>query len=219
MVLPLILAALSAAPKLFSAGTAVYEAISGKPSAAETPEQLMSEVEQLPPEQQAAFTEQMNAKIEAYRAETDRLVNEQGAIDGNITAKISQAAADKIAKFRMLTRPLVVRMMARAMTWPILFLFFVDGTLAVANTLLVGFRVIHEDGTLMAFDLIAGQFFGEASIYTAMYGDLVGPAATIVVAYMTLRQMEKTKGEASPVDAVAGALKGVAGLIKGIRKG
>lgn len=219
--LPLIFEAITGLPKLLSAGKSVYEAVTGEASTAETPEALQAEVEALPPEQQQAFVDRMETEIKRYRAETERLINEQGVVDENITGKLSQAAADAIAKMRMMTRPLVVRMMARAMVWPVMYLFLIDGSLALANTLLAGFRVTIKDGeaeVLLQFQLIAGQFFSSDSAYTEMYATLVPWAAGVVMTYMTLRQFEKKKGDASPVAAISGAMNGIAQFIGGLRK-
>lgn len=120
-----------------------------------------------------------------YEAETARLINEQGEITDTLVAKIDDKTAGKIAWLRMATRPRVVLMMARYIMAP-LYIMAVDGALAFINLWLAFLDQPKQVGYL------AATFFDANSTYFSMYQAGVTPAATIVVSYMTLRQIEKS---------------------------
>jgi len=211
--LPLIFKALTAAPGLIDSGKEIYEAVTGNQSAATTPEELQSEIHALPPEQAQAWLDHMKVKVDLYKAETDRLRNEQGDITDTMIAKLGPEAAAEIAKERMTTRPRVVWLLTRGMVYPMAFLFAVDGTLAVLNTVSAGFGWTRGDGSsvvLIKFDLIAGQFFSGDSVYAVMYGDYVPWAAGIIGGYMTLREIGKS-GHKNPISGAINAVKAMLG--------
>jgi len=209
--LPLIFKALTGAPALIEVGKVVFEAVTGSPSTATTPEALQGEVEAMPQEQRAAWAEQMKVKVDIYQAETERLVNEQGVVTDGLIDKLDTPTADKIALLRMTTRPKVVLRMSHFLMVP-LYIMALDGFLALCNTFIL-FRHTGE-GAPQLLTLLASTFFAEGSIYLGMYQAGVTPAATIVVSYMTLRQIEKA-GHPNPLASAGNAIKG---LLAGLRK-
>ena len=132
-----------------------------------------------------ASPEQLADLNERYEAETARLIAEQGEITDTLVAKIDGPTANKVAFLRMTTRPWAVRKMVYAMLLP-LYVFWIDVGLTLINS------VMKFYDSKKAFDLLGTTFLDGESVYIVMYGDLVAPAATIVVSYMTLRQIEKS---------------------------
>jgi len=133
----------------------------------------------------AAPEEKLRDLNKQYENETARLVNEQGEITDTLVDKIDTVTAGRIAWLRMATRPRVVLMMARYIMLP-LYVMAIDGALAFINLWLVFFDHPKQVGYL------AATFFDTNSTYFSMYQAGVAPAATIVVSYMTLRQIEKS---------------------------
>lgn len=155
----------------------------------------------------AATPEQIKDLGEQYRAETERLVTEQGEISETLVSKINGSVAGKIAWLRMATRPWTVRWMVIVMVAPVLILFSVDVLFSVFNSIFAAFGVSRDlgDGTaqLIQFKLIAGTFMSEGSVYLSMYSVIVDAAKWIVLGYMTLRQVDKT---GNPFQGFGGAL-------------
>lgn len=199
--LPFIFSALSELPALIDTGKAVYETVTGKPSAAVSHDDLQEEIRALPSEQAQAWADQMKTKVDAYKAENERLENEQGEITDELVHKIDPKTANKIAYLRMATRPEVVRMMAQYIMLP-LYVMVADGYLAWCNIWLTFF------GWNRQLQLLASTFFDANSTYQTMYQAGVIPATSVVLTYMTLRQMEKGV-KASPV---TGAIQAVRAL-------
>lgn len=131
-----------------------------------------------------------------YKAENERLLNEQGAITDGLIEKIDPITASKVAFLRMTTRPKVVLRMSHYLMAP-LYLMAVDGVLAFINLWLVFFDHPKTVGYL------AATFFDGDSVYQTMYAAGVAPAATIVVTYMTLRQVEKS---GNPLKGLGGSI-------------
>lgn len=212
MVLPLlpIFSLISEIPALFDAGKKVVETITGETSTAATPDELQSVVQSLPPDKQEMFVREMEAKVEQYKAENDRLRNEQGDITDDLIKKVGEKAATKIALLRMATRPIVVRRLVHYMMVP-LYLLFLDGTLAFIN---IWIRFIHAvrglEGEAAQLDFLAATFFSGDSVYATMYAAGVTPAAGVVITYMTLRQIGKA-GNKNPIEAAGNSIRKIIG--------
>ena len=84
-----IIGAITGIPALFDAGKAIFNEISGKPSTAASPSELSYEVQALPADQQKAWADAMNAKIELYKAESARIQNEQQANAAKLAAALA----------------------------------------------------------------------------------------------------------------------------------
>lgn len=208
--LPAIFGAIGAVTKLFDVGKDIYETVTGKPSAATTTDELKDEVEALPTDQQQAWAATMSAKIEMYRAETDRIANEQGEVTEGILSTLPPEAAAKVAILRMTTRPWAVRQMVRVILLPI-YVIAIDGVIALYNILSEAFF----NGKQLGF--LAERFAGGDSVYMQLYTWAAPTAATVVITYMTARAVEKAKGHAGDMkisDVVSTAGQAFAGIKK-----
>ena len=133
--IPAIFEAVTAVPKLFDEGKRAYEAVTGKPSAAETPAELAAIVETLPTDKKEAWTATMKAKLDLYQAETERLALEQGRVTGDVLEALPPDTRAKVALMRMTTRPWAVRRMVWVLMLPF-YIVVVDGALTLANIFL-----------------------------------------------------------------------------------
>ena len=123
--IPTIITAVSKVSELFKKGRDTVKAVTGDPSQASTPEELQTEVQQLSPEQQNRWAEVMAKEVDKYTAQNERLAVEIGLVDANITSRVSEDAASKIAIMRMTTRPWSVRCMVLYVLFPF-FLVIID---------------------------------------------------------------------------------------------
>jgi hypothetical protein len=205
--LPTLFNAITEIPKLFEQGKEVFETVTGRAPGVSTPAELAASIEGLSPDQKKAWADQMNYKLEQYQAETTRLKVEQGEVTASVLEVLPPAAAAKVALMRMTTRPWAVRQMVRVLMLPF-YIVVIDGALSLANIFLKFF------GSTKTFDLLMATFFDGKSGYVALYETVAIPAASIVIAYMTLRQMEKSKGDANPLAALSKSAKGLFGLFK-----
>ncbi len=208
MAFPL-LAVLSAIPALFDGGKKIYEEVTGKPSAAATPEAFKDEIDALPLEQSAKIIERIEAETAQYKAETDRLRVEEGELSPEILKVLPPSAAARIATLRMETRPLLVRRFSHVILLPI----YVTTYDAVAMFINGIWRYATGNPLI---DLFAEKIFGEGSIYVTMYTWAAPTAASIVIAYMGLRTKEKNanNGKTDTLTGIIGAVKGVVGAFK-----
>ena len=183
-----IISAISGAAELFDTGKQIFEGISGKPSAARTPQDLQNEVEALPADQGQAWIYQMDARVRQYEAENERLRLQGGELDPETFRVLGNVTASKIALMRMTTRPWAIRWMVRALVAPPLFIIFTDGlTMLVQN---IAAAAGHPFTMTLMIDRIQSD---AGSAYMEIYGMLVNPATATVIAYLTLRQYQKTK--------------------------
>jgi len=136
--------------------------------------------------------ESLDAKWKIYEAETKRLIAEQGEVGELIKAKLDTATANKVALMRMTTRPWAVRKMVYTMMLP-LYITVVDMVLALLNIVIRFFHgPVTTKNPITQFDFLAATFFEGNSVYVSLYQSLITPAAGIVIAYMGLRQIEKS---------------------------
>lgn len=218
--LPGIFSAISSATELFDAGKQVYADITGK-EPPETVEALQSAVTELPADQQEAFASRMSKEIEMYQAQNARLEIQGGRVDAETLAALPPEAAAKVAILRMTTRPWCVRLFAKGMVYPVMSVFAVDIFLALVNSLIMGFWVVFGgDVPPVQFELIAGKFFAENSIYVRLYENFVPYAAAGVMTFMTLREFGKGGGPKQVAgNAVTGLINGIKSAVSGYRKG
>lgn len=207
--LPAIFSAVSSASELFGRGQKVVKTVTGQPSKASSPEELVAEIQQLPEDQQAKWAEAMQLEISRYEAETERLEVEIGRIDSNITSKLSTETADKIAYLRQTTRPWSVKMAIYFILLPA-FLAIIDVVQGLIAYWIVqplgglfnsagmaefkGFEAFKSVFGVSAFDVATGQSPLGVTAFGSMYTETVGWLTGIVVAYMGLREVGKAMG-------------------------
>ncbi len=183
-----VIGAVSAVTDLFAAGKRVYEQVTGSPSTAATPVELQAAVEAMPADQQAAWLLVMRTEIEAYRAETDRLANEQGEVTPDLLRALTPEAAAEVAFLRMTTRPRVVLRMSHVMLVPV-YVLAIDAVLILVN------GMAAWGGSERVMPLLGPALFGERSVYRYLFDAAVWPATTIVLGYMLLREVGKRTGK------------------------
>jgi len=161
----------------------------------------------------AAYQEQVYKHAETvFGLQNDRLEIEQGLLTGETLEQFSQKTRDKIGELRMTTRPVVVRRMSHVMLLPV-YVFLFDGAMTVVNSLLAyAFNLLKVDGDIMVpsyqVPLLASTLFGEDSVYIDLYTPAATAATTIVVGWMTMREVGKAGG---PKKIAGNAWAGVAG--------
>ncbi len=207
--IPTILTAISKVSELFQKGRDVVEEVTNQPSQASTPDELRSEVEQLTPEQQNRWAEIMSKEVDKYVAQNERLATEIGLVDANITGKLSEDAASKVAIMRMTTRPWAVRWMVFYILFPF-FLVIID----MAQELLLTWLPFlsnwispystfeHFFGVMNFPDVSDAKFIEKV---TALFSSTKGPTTfagylymeslpwvvSIILSYMGLREIGK----------------------------
>ncbi len=222
--IPTIITAVSKVSELFKTGRDAVRVVTGDPSQASTPEELQTEVQQLSPEQQNRWAEVMAKEVDKYAAENERLAVEIGLVDANITSKVSEDAASKIAIMRMTTRPWSVRCMVLYVLFPfflviidlvqhliIAWLPFLDRWIDPFNSFEYVFGVMKwpENINANTLDKLASLFSGQggpATFAGELYMDSVPWVVSIILGYMGLREVGKWRGTAD--EAPAGALCG-----------
>lgn len=159
----------------------------------------------------AKFQADMKDKaIELYRAETDRLVAEQGTVDAETLRSLPKEAAGRVALLRMTTRPKIALRMSHVILLPI-YVMVVDGALALFNIVSRGFG---GDGAVQ-LDMLGAQFFTAGSLYVELYTWAAPTAASVVLGYMGLREVGKAAG--NPDNPMARVVKAATGLIGKVR--
>lgn len=209
-----IFGAITGVTALIDAGKAIYETVTGKPSAATTAPDLQAEVEALPADQRDRWAAAMNVKIEAYKAESARIQNEQGDVTAEVLRVLDPKAAATVAVLRMTTRPRVVLMMAHVILLPV-YVTVLDVILMAANGV---HRWVKGRRDLVPFDLFAEKLFGEGSIYVVMYQWSAPTAAVVVVSYFTAKTVEVVKNGASAGDGIAGAIGKAVAAVGSLRQ-
>lgn len=231
--LPSIFSAVSKVSDLFSSGKEAVKKVTGNDSVASTPDELQQEVQNLPQQQQAQWAQIMRQKVEMYQAENQRLDIEIGTIDSNITEKLSEDAASKIAVMRMTTRPWAVKMMVHYVFFPF-YLIVID----LVQGLLKNWLFFWTDKVqpVKSFDYVFGAMDPsklkgvDASVLDKVANLLQGSHSTlagdfytqsvpwvvsIIISYMGLREIGKARnvsdmpqqgGTAPAVQSATGAL-------------
>jgi hypothetical protein len=209
-----IFGAITGVTALIDAGKAIFETVAGKPSAATTAPDLQAEVEALPADQRDRWAAAMNVKIEAYKAESARIQNEQGEVTADVLRTLDPKAAATVAILRMTTRPRVVLMMAHVILLPV-YVTILDVALMILNG---GYRSFSGNREFAPFDLFAEKLFGEGSIYVVMYQWSAPTAAVVVVSYITAKTVEAVKNGASAGDGIAGAIGKAVAAVGSLRQ-
>lgn len=202
--LPDIFAAVKKIGSLFAESKNKFETISGRPSAAQTPEELQREVATLSPEAQERWVDLMHAEISKYYAENARLDIEIGRITPELQTKVSSTAADKITILRQTTRPWAVRMAIHYLFFPVYLLIF--DVLQLSISAWIGFS---EQRIFRAFEYVfgttakqsvverIGELIVQGQAYTVagqLYTASIGWVVSIVISYMGLREIGKCTG-------------------------
>ena len=218
--IPTIISAVSKVTELFKKGKETIETVTGKPSLASTPEELQSEVQSLPADQQNRWAEVMAKQVDLYAKQNERLAVEIGLIDPNITSKIGADAAGKIAMLRMTTRPWTVRWMVHYVLFPfylvaadlaqnilVTWLPFLKTRLGIvpfnAFEYVFGIMRFPDGADASTWEKIITAFSGEAGPATfagKLYMESIPWVVSIILGYMGLREIGKARGH---VDAEA----------------
>jgi hypothetical protein len=245
--IPSIITAVGKVTELFKKGKETIETVSGKPSVASTPDELQTEVEALPADQQNRWAEIMAKQVDLYAKQNERLAIEIGLVDQNITSKLEPEAANKIAMLRMTTRPWTVRLMVHYVLFPfylvvvdlaqnilLAWLPFLKTKLGIAqfNAFEYVFGVLHfpKDADPSTLEKIIKAFSdsgGPATFAGQLYMESIPWVVSIILGYMGLREIGKARGHkdaeapatgsVSPVSVVSKALTEGASLIDKIR--
>ena len=212
--IPTIISAVSKVSKLFNKGQDVVKEVTGKPSEASTPEELQTEIQKLPPDQQNRWAEIMSKEVDKYMAENKRLAIEIGLVDENITAKVSEDAASDIAYLRMTTRPWAVRWMVYYVLFPfflvvidlaqhliITWLPFLQKWITPFNSFEYVFGVLKwpenvDASTLEKLAVFFTEKGGPTTFAGELYIDSIPWVVSIILGYMGLREVGKWKGTA-----------------------
>jgi len=152
--------------------------------------------------------------VDKYAAENERLAVEIGLVDANVTSKLSEEAASKIALMRMTTRPWAVRCMVLYVLFPfflviidlvqyliITWLPFLDRWIDPFNSFEYVFGVMKwpekvDAGTMEKLvSLFSGQG-GPATFAGKLYVDSIPWVVSIILGYMGLREVGKWRGTA-----------------------
>ena len=212
--IPTIFSAVSKFTTLFKKGQEVVTQVTGSPSISSTPDELQQEVQQLTPEQQNQWAAVMAKEVDMYSAQNDRLITEIGTIDENITSKLSESAASRIAIMRMTTRPWTVRWMVYYVLFPFMlvvvdliqhlivtWLPFLQKWITPFNSFEYVFGVMKWPETVdqSALEAIANLFTEKAGPMTfagELYIESIPWVVSIILGYMTLREVGKWQGHA-----------------------
>lgn len=219
--IPAIISAVSKVSTLFKRGQDVVGEVSGKPSIASNPEELQSEIQSLPLEKQNQWAAIMAKEVDKYAAQNERLAIEIGLVDQNITGNLSREAASEIAIMRMTTRPWTVRWMVYYVLFPFIlvvvdliqhlivtWLPFLQRWITPFNSFEYVFGVMKwpekMDGTAM--ETIAKLFSeqgGPTTFAGELYVESIPWVVSIIVGYMTLREVGKWQGNADKIPSTA----------------
>lgn len=214
--IPTVISAAKKVSGIFRKGKEVVEQITGQPSQASNPDELQSELQELSPDHQNRWAEIMAKEVEMYAAQNERLALEMGLVDTSITKKLTTETADKISILRMTTRPWTVRWMVRFVLFPFL-LAAID---IVQNLLITWFPFLTtklkitpfatfehffglvqlpegaDEGILKQFVQLFTEGGGTTTFAGQLYVESVPWVVSIILGYMTLREVGKWKGSA-----------------------
>jgi hypothetical protein len=198
--------AIDAVADLFDKGKEVYEAVTGQPSQASTPNELKAELAALPPEQAQAFLEKMRVEVEAHRAETDRLRVDEGEMTPEVLTAIGPEAAGRVALARMMTRPKIAMRAFHVLATP-MYLMWIDAARLLVKDVSASWGGAYEPR------LLVEVFFRDGSQYVRAYEAAAEWSAIIVLGYMTLRHFQKTSAQGRGLgDQVGTLVESVKGL-------
>lgn len=190
--IPTIFTTIGKVVDLFDDGKSAVEEVTGSKSEAHTPEELRVEVGNLSKEDQAKWSEVMSAKVDAYRAKTERLVVEQGAVPTNL----STIAANKVSIMRQTTRPWTIRCLVHYWLAP-LYLMVVDTVQGVLHAF--GLPITPYSAFATAFGntvdkAVLESILSTTSTFGTVYLSALPYVTSIIISYMGLREVGKIKG-------------------------
>jgi len=204
--LPAVFAAIKSATDLFDVGKQVVEEIQGGNSTIQTPAELKTEVEALPPDQKARFVERMRSEIDAYEAITGRIGLQSGQVNSSTLEAIPVQKRGQIALLRMSTRPWAVRWMVIAVVFPPL-------ALVTANLSISFYNVANAVWFLSPAAL---PHIHSGQVMNELYLTMVGWASGIIMTYMGMREFGKAHGhnDSVKVSDITGSFSGFLGRMK-----
>lgn len=212
--IPGILNAVGKVSELFSKGKEAVQQISGHPSVSSTPEELRTEIQQMPVDQQNRWAEIMAKEVDKYVAQNERLAMEIGLIDQSLTEKLSQDAASHIALMRMTTRPWAVRWMVYYVLFPFLLVMvdliqhlivtwlpFLKRWIEPFNAFEYVFGVMRfpqnaDPGAMDAIVRLFAEGHGPTTFAGKLYVESMPWVVGIIISYMGLREIGKIRGVA-----------------------
>lgn len=237
--IPAIFSAISKITELFEKGKETIKKITGSPSQSSTPDELRTEVESLPKDQQNRWAEVMAKQVDLYVKQNERLAIEIGLIDENITGKMDARTANKIAELRMTTRPWTVRLMVHFVLFPF-YLIIVDLVQNLVVSWLPFIKTWFHIEPFNAFEYVFGimklpdqsdtkaweqiiaflnQKGGPATFAGQIYMESIPWVVGIILGYMSLREIGKARGHKDPEAPPVGASMPVSIVGKTISQG
>lgn len=208
--LPTLLGIFSAAPKVFEAGKAIVAEVTGQPvPEAVTPKELIEQIKTLPPEQAQAIVDAARANIDMVKAENERLKIEGGEMTAELLVAIPEKKRAEIAVLRVTTRPWMARYAMRVIAAPII-VAAGDYSLMWLNGI---YRVFTQQRDFVPFDLFAEKIMAPDSAYVTAYLMAAPTCVTIVLAFISVRELQKT---GHPAEGLAGKVTGAIDAVKGL---
>lgn len=219
-----LISGISKVKELFDSGKKLKEEFSGQPSTATTPAEFEQEMLSMPLEAQKRWLEIMEGKLNEYEAQTERLRAETD-VAPEISAKVDTETASKIAYERQTTRPWAVKKSMHFIFFPF-YLVSIDAIQILINNWIVKGLFRSESGVeiVNVFDLVFGAAKGglmnnlgsvvgpmPKTLAGQMYMGALVPCTSIVITFMTLRQVGKSldKGADGAIGKITGGLKGL----------
>ncbi|NVJ90862.1 MAG: hypothetical protein HWE34_04350 [Methylocystaceae bacterium] len=200
------LAALSALPSLFNAGKSIYQAVTGSPSQATTPEDFQGELEKLPAEQRAQIEAQLTTKLQELDTQRFLAMNEGDA------EKIRASARPEIAKRAMA----VIETFTKVFKWLMVF--------TMLEFLLRFIFTLNDNWNYP--DISLWGMIAEAQPVTEMiWGPLIASfyaSMQMVLKYMGCRERDKARRDemiaGRPLQSATASIEAASGTISSIIK-
>ncbi|MDV7340987.1 hypothetical protein RYZ26_15380 [Terasakiella sp. A23] len=200
------LAALSALPSLFNAGKSIYQAVTGEPSQASTPEGFQAELEKLPPDQRAEIEAQLKTKLQEL--DTQRFL----AMNDGDAEKIRASARPEIAKRAMA----VIETFAKVFWWLMIFTMV---------EFVLRFIFALNDKWDYPEVSIWGMVAEAQPVTEMIWGPLItsfGVCMQVILKYMGCRERDKARRDemiaGRPLESAAASVEAAGGAISSIIK-
>ena len=207
-----IIGAITGISTLIDAGKSIYEQVTGKPSVATSAEDLKKEVEATTPEQQKAWSDNMSAHLDMYKAESERIDNDQGDIDASVLVLLDPPTRARVALLRMTTRPLVVLRCLRVVLLP----FYITVYDMAAMTVNGLCRAFHLNGGDPILNLFAEKIFAPDSVYNVMYAWGASVCTGVIMSYMAAKTVEFVKSNPSTGDRLMSSVTSITSSVKSL---
>jgi hypothetical protein len=200
------LAALSALPSLFNAGKSIYQAVTGSPSQATTPEDFQGELEKLPADQRAQIEAQLTTKLQEL--DTQRFL----AMNDGDAEKIRASARPEIAKRAMA----VIETFAKVFKWLMMF---------TMGEFILRFIFALNDNWAYPDISIWGMIAEAQPVTEMIWGPLIASfyaSMQMVLKYMGCRERDKARRDemiaGRPLDSARASVEAAGGAITSIIK-